>query len=177
MVGGGAGHTITGLCFWNWFLLWAHMSSCQLEEGWAGPAGPWGPFSEFLAPKRQAKLNLGQMAGGWRLHAGDVWLLKEGRFSSRQAGSPKLTFLSWVSTAGSFLQRALCEGGTGLLGQKLLLTARICNFCGLLWRGRMVKDCPGFVPGRAGNLEIETSLAGTPHPRGPTGCFYLGLGG
>lgn len=146
MVGGGARRTTKGLCFQNWFLLRAHMSSCQPEEGWAGLAGPWGPFSEFLAPKRQAKLNLGQMAGGRRLHAEDVWLLKEGCFSSRQAGSPKLTFLSWVLTAGNFLQRALCEGGAGLLGQKLLQAAWICNFCSLLWRGKNSKSLPRLCP-------------------------------
>lgn len=72
MVGGGAGRTTTGPCFWNWFLLWAHVIPCQPEKGWAGPAGLWGPFSEFLAPKRQAKLNLGQMVGGRCLCAGDV---------------------------------------------------------------------------------------------------------
>lgn len=112
MAGGGAGRITMGLCFRNWFPLWAHMSPFQLEEDWAGLAGPWGPFSEFLAPKRQAKLNLGQMAGGRCLRAGDVWLLKEVRFSSRQARSPRLTFLFWVLRAGSFLQReVLCEGG------------------------------------------------------------------
>lgn len=151
--GCGTGRIQTGLCFWNWFLLWAHMSEpVPAGGGWAGPVGPWGPFSEFSAPERQARLNLGQMAGGRCSHAGDVWLPQ--RKLKKSASPPNRQPKAHVSLLGPHSRQlppqALCGGGAGLLGQRLSLSDWICFLsCGLLWPWKDSSDPHRVCPRRS----------------------------
>lgn len=47
----GVGHTPTGLCFWNLFLLWAYMSPCQLEGAGLALLAPEDHFQSCQLPR------------------------------------------------------------------------------------------------------------------------------
>lgn len=125
----GVGHTPTGLCFWNWFLLWARMSPCQLERAGLALLAPEDHFQSCQLPRGRpdSTWDRWQVGGACVLAMLDFFRrLRKALLQTHSA----LTFLFWVLTAGSFLQRGPSGGGAGLLRQRLLLADWICSF---LW--------------------------------------------
>lgn len=107
MLGGGA--PPRG-CFWNWFLLWAHLSPWQLGEGLGWPCWPLGAIFGVLSP-REVDETQPETDGRWEVSACWRHLAPYALFFLKHTAQDSVSLLGPHSR--SFPQRGSLRGRRG----------------------------------------------------------------